>query len=95
MLYGTYQGKQVQPAENASGRTDEQLESYAQAAGIKGADLTTFDSCVSSERYKALVQAITDNASSHGINATPTVKVNGKADHRRPARRTRRRWPRR
>jgi protein-disulfide isomerase/uncharacterized membrane protein YphA (DoxX/SURF4 family) len=78
VLYGTYQGKQVQPAENTRGRTDKELESYAQTAGIKGADLTTFDSCVSSERYKALVQAMTDNASSHGINGTPTVKVNGK-----------------
>jgi protein-disulfide isomerase/uncharacterized membrane protein YphA (DoxX/SURF4 family) len=78
LLYGTYKGAQVQPAESAHGRTDKELETYAQAAGIKGADLTTFDSCVSSEKYKALVQAITDNASSHGVNGTPTVKVNGK-----------------
>jgi protein-disulfide isomerase/uncharacterized membrane protein YphA (DoxX/SURF4 family) len=79
LLYGTYQGKQVQPAENANGRTDKQLQAYAQAVGIKGAALTTFDSCVSSEKYKSLVQAITENASSHGINATPTIKVDGKA----------------
>jgi protein-disulfide isomerase/uncharacterized membrane protein YphA (DoxX/SURF4 family) len=79
VLYGSYQGKQVQPGENGRGRTDKQLESYAQAAGIKGADLTTFDSCVTSEKYRALEQAITDNASKHGINGTPTIKVNGKS----------------
>ena len=78
VLFGTYKGAQVQPGENAHGRSNTQLESYASAAGITGAALTTFDTCVSSEKYKALVQAITDNASSHGVNGTPTVKVNGK-----------------
>jgi protein-disulfide isomerase/uncharacterized membrane protein YphA (DoxX/SURF4 family) len=78
VLYGSYQGKQVQPGENGHGRTDKQLEAYASAAGIQTAALATFDSCVTSEKYKALEQAITDNASTHGISATPTVKVNGK-----------------
>jgi protein-disulfide isomerase len=47
--------------------------------GLTGSQLTTFDSCVSTEKHKALVQAITDRASKDGINATPTVKVNGKS----------------
>jgi protein-disulfide isomerase/uncharacterized membrane protein YphA (DoxX/SURF4 family) len=79
ILYGTYKGKQVQPAEGSNGRTNAELEAYASAIGIKGAQLTDFDTCVSTEKHKALVQAITDNASSHGVNATPTVKVNGKS----------------
>jgi protein-disulfide isomerase/uncharacterized membrane protein YphA (DoxX/SURF4 family) len=79
VLYGTYKGKQVQPSEGSSGRSDTDLENYAQAAGIKGADLATFDSCVTSEKHKALVAGITDKASKDGVNATPTVKVNGKS----------------
>ncbi|HEX3336817.1 MAG TPA: MauE/DoxX family redox-associated membrane protein [Jatrophihabitans sp.] len=78
ILYGTYQGKQVQPTEGSNGRTNNQLEAYASAAGIKGKDLTTFDQCVAGETHKALVAAITENASQHGINSTPTVMVNGK-----------------
>jgi protein-disulfide isomerase/uncharacterized membrane protein YphA (DoxX/SURF4 family) len=79
VLYGTYKGKQVQPTEGSNGRTDAQLEAYAGAAGITGAKLTDFDTCVSTEKHKALVQAITDNSSAHGVNATPTIKVNGKS----------------
>lgn len=79
VLYGTYQGKQVQPAEGSNGRTDQQLESYGSAAGIKGNDLTTFDQCVSSEQHKALVQALTDRASQDGVTGTPTIRVNGKS----------------
>jgi protein-disulfide isomerase/uncharacterized membrane protein YphA (DoxX/SURF4 family) len=70
---------QIQPAEGSNGRTDSELEKYAQAVGIKGSKLSTFDSCVSTEQHKALVQAITDHASAAGVNATPTVKVNGKS----------------
>jgi protein-disulfide isomerase len=79
VLYGSVKGKQVQPAENSNGRTDGALQSYAQQIGIKGAQLNTFDTCVQTEQHKALVAAMTDYASSHGINATPTVKVNGKS----------------
>jgi protein-disulfide isomerase len=69
----------VQPTEGTKGRSDTQLESYASVLGLTGSQLTTFDSCVSTEKHKALVQAITDRASKDGINATPTVKVNGKS----------------
>ena len=79
VLYGTFQGQQVQPAEGGTGRSDDQLVSYAATAGITGAKLTTFDSCVRAQTHLALVQAITEKASASGINATPTVKVNGKS----------------
>ncbi len=78
VLYGTYKGKQTQPAENSSGRTDDQLRAYATAAGIKGSAAATFDTCITSEKHKALVAAITDRASEDGVNGTPTIKVNGK-----------------
>ena len=78
VLYGTYKGKQTQPAENSNGRTDDQLRAYAAAAGIKGTAATTFDTCIIVETHKALVAAITDRASQDGVNATPTIKVNGK-----------------
>ena len=78
LLFGKYNGKQVQPAEGSNGRPDSDFVKYAQHIGITGNNLTTFSSCVSSEKHKALVQAITDRASRDGVNGTPTVKVNGK-----------------
>jgi protein-disulfide isomerase/uncharacterized membrane protein YphA (DoxX/SURF4 family) len=68
----------VQPAEGSSGRTDNDLITYAQRAGLTPAQITTFTSCVQTEQHKTLVAAITDAASKHGINSTPTVVVNGK-----------------
>ncbi len=77
-LYGSIDGKQVQPAEGAGGRSNTQLASYAQHIGIKGGKLTTFDRCVQEQTHKALVEALTEDASKDGINSTPTLKVNGK-----------------
>jgi protein-disulfide isomerase len=68
-----------QPPESGSGRTDKQLEAYASSIGITGAKLTTFDSCVQSQQHKALVEALTERASQRGVNATPTIIVNGKS----------------
>jgi protein-disulfide isomerase len=79
LLYGKYKGKQVQPAEGSDGRTDGDLNQYAQSIGFTKTRLSTFESCVSGETHKGLVQAITDKASKDGINSTPTVKVNGKS----------------
>ncbi|WP_375496544.1 MauE/DoxX family redox-associated membrane protein [uncultured Jatrophihabitans sp.] len=79
VLYGKVGGKQVQPDEGENGRTNAQLSTYAKAAGITGAALTTFQGCVSNEDHKALVEALTERASRDGVNVTPTVKVNGKS----------------
>jgi protein-disulfide isomerase len=79
ILYGKdSSGKQVQPAEGSDGRTDAQLLGYARQAGISGNNLTTFQSCTSGGLHKALVAAITDNASKRGVSGTPTVWVDGK-----------------
>ena len=61
-----------------SGRSDNDLVAYAQQTGLTPAQVTTFTTCMQTEQHKALVQAITDNASKRGINSTPTVLVNGK-----------------
>jgi protein-disulfide isomerase/uncharacterized membrane protein YphA (DoxX/SURF4 family) len=68
----------VQPKEGTSGRTDQQLITYAQQAAFTAEQVTTFTSCVQTEQHKALVQAITENASKRGVTGTPTVFVNGK-----------------
>ncbi len=78
VLFGKIDGKQVQPKEGTSGRTDTQLEAYARRAGITGDKLTTFAACVADEQHKSFVAATTDSASRRGITGTPTVKVNGK-----------------
>jgi Protein-disulfide isomerase len=70
---------QKQPAEGTGGRTDSQLESYATTAKIPTKSLATFDTCVQNKTHQALVEAITERASQHGVSATPTIKVNGKS----------------
>jgi protein-disulfide isomerase/uncharacterized membrane protein YphA (DoxX/SURF4 family) len=67
----------IQPAENAGGRTNVLLESYGQSIGLKGQDLTNFDRCVAQGTHTALVEAMTEDASKKGIISTPTVFVNG------------------
>jgi protein-disulfide isomerase len=71
-------GQNNQPAEGTHGRTDAQLLQYAKQAGITGDNLTTFQSCTTGQLHKAMVVAITDNASKRGVTGTPTVFVNGK-----------------
>jgi protein-disulfide isomerase len=79
LLYGKINGHLVQPAEGSNGRTNAQLISYAQHIGISGQQLTTFSQCVDTQKHAALVAAITDDASQAGVNATPTILVNGKS----------------
>jgi protein-disulfide isomerase len=80
LLYGAPNGKQFQPQEGTSGPSDQKLIKLAQdkSMGLKPADITTFTTCVGSEQHKALVEAMTEQASKDGVNATPTVLVNGK-----------------
>jgi len=68
----------VQPKEGTSGRSDADFIGYAQQAGLAPAQVTTLTTCVQSEQHKALVQAITERSSAHGVTGTPTVYVNGK-----------------
>lgn len=54
------------------------IKKYGKQAGIKGAALTKFDSCVDKGTYKKYVKATADQAGKDGVTGTPTVKINGK-----------------
>ncbi len=68
----------VQPKEGSDGLPDSKFITYAQQAGLTTKQVTTFSTCVQQEKHKALVLAITDNASKRNVTQTPTVRVNGK-----------------
>jgi protein-disulfide isomerase/uncharacterized membrane protein YphA (DoxX/SURF4 family) len=81
VLYGKdAKGNNIQPAEGTNGRTDADLETYFKKAVPKAtaAQISAFQSCVSTEEHAALVSAITDRASKKGVSGTPTVDINGK-----------------
>ena len=63
-----------QPPENGNGLPESQLISLGQQAGAGG----DFASCVSANTFAGWTAALTDAASKAGIDATPTVQVNGK-----------------
>lgn len=73
-------GQKVQPEEGSQGRTDGELQAYFKQALPKATveQTSTFSSCVGGETHAALVQAITDAASKHGVSGTPTAYVAGK-----------------
>jgi protein-disulfide isomerase len=68
----------VQPKENTNGLTDGKFLQIAQQAGLATGAQATFTTCVQTEQHKALVEALTENASKRGVTGTPTVLVNGK-----------------
>jgi protein-disulfide isomerase len=63
-----------QPEEGGSGLPDSQLVDLAKQAGAP-ADVA---GCITGRTYAKWTAALTDQASKEGVNATPTVKVNGK-----------------
>ncbi|MFL6160873.1 MAG: MauE/DoxX family redox-associated membrane protein [Jatrophihabitantaceae bacterium] len=71
----TSDGKNNQPAEGSHGVPDSTLIAWGKQAGITSADFST---CVTSDQHKDLVAGVTENASKHGVNSTPTVIVQGK-----------------
>jgi len=78
-LYGKDKsGAEIQPKEGSNGRTNGQLETYANGLGLTAAQKTTFNSCVGSEQHKPFFEAITEKASERGVTGTPTVYVNNK-----------------
>lgn len=68
----------VQPKEGSNGLANDKFITYAQQAGLTSTQVTAFTTCVQTAQHKALVQAVTDNASQRSVTATPTVLVNGK-----------------
>jgi protein-disulfide isomerase len=71
----TFQG---QPTREGAGYTDAQLRSFAQAAGITGAALTTWDQCYTAKSHNQWVESVQTQSEKDGVNGTPTIKLNGK-----------------
>ncbi|WP_131104979.1 DsbA family protein [Ornithinimicrobium sufpigmenti] len=65
------------PAEQGAGWSDEQLVSFAGAAGIGDDDLETFTSCVQDLTYEDYVHAMQERANQDGVSGTPRLFVDG------------------
>lgn len=79
--YESYDAAVWAGAANATQRgfTDEQIrETFAEAAGITGSDLETFQQCYNARATSDFVTGVDAAASARGINNTPTFLVNGK-----------------
>jgi protein-disulfide isomerase len=63
-----------QAAENSGALTPTALTSYGNAAGVTG---DAFATCVKNGTYLPFVRHVTDLASQHGVNQTPTLFING------------------
>ncbi len=62
-----------QPPEHGDGLPEQQLVDLGTQAGAGDG----FAACVNGGRYDAWTKSVTDQASRAGVNATPTVQVNG------------------
>jgi predicted DsbA family dithiol-disulfide isomerase len=52
---------------------------YTQYAQELNLDMTAFESCISTEKYKDAIQADSDFALNLGVRSTPTFFINGLA----------------
>ena len=63
-----------QAGENQGAFSDDKLEAFAQQVGL---DMTKYKTCMQDNTYLSKVQTSTQNGSARGVNATPTVFING------------------
>jgi protein-disulfide isomerase len=63
-----------QPPEGGAGLSDEELVELGVSAGL---DRQSFERCVSAETYRDWPPYVTQLATARGVQATPTVLVNG------------------
>lgn len=66
-----------QPAAEGSGFSNKTLISIAESSGITGDDLTTFNECLSSEKYAGWVANSYAAFDAEGVSSTPTGILNG------------------
>ncbi len=67
-----------QPEQEGTGYTDAQLKQFAQTAGLSGAGLGTWQKCYDSRSHNQYVESVQTQGSKDGVNATPTIRLNGK-----------------
>lgn len=65
------------PAQEGQGWTKAQTKELAEKAGISGAELDTWTTCVDDRKYAKYVESTEDASAKAGINGTPTVLLNG------------------
>jgi len=68
----------AQPVKEGDGYSEAQLTGFAQAVGITGKTLTTWQKCTSSGQHSQYVTDTQTAAEKAGVNSTPTLKLNGK-----------------
>lgn len=66
-----------QPQKEGAGWTDAQLRTFAENAGITGTALDTWQQCYDKGTYDNYVRSVDEASSKKGVNATPTVYING------------------
>ncbi len=66
-----------QPATEGDGFTDQQLAGFAQAAGITGSDLDTWQQCYDAGKYVDYVNSVEESSAKEGVTGTPTVRLDG------------------
>lgn len=67
-----------QPTKEGQGYTDAQLAQFATQAGISGSALDTWKKCYADKKYEQYVTNVQEAGTKAGVNATPTIKLNGK-----------------
>jgi protein-disulfide isomerase len=76
-LYGTLDGKPIQPAPGEPGPTNVKLVALGEPMKLTSKNQTTFRRCVLSGQYATLTQQMTDTASKRGVAGPFAVFVNG------------------
>jgi protein-disulfide isomerase len=66
-----------QPANEGDGFTDAQLRSIAEASGVTGDALTTWQTCVDANKYVDYVNSVEEQSFTDGVRGTPTVRIDG------------------
>lgn len=66
-----------QPEKEGDGYPASTYRTVAQQVGISGAALTTFDKCVSDNKYKDYVAATEEKSGKNGVTGTPTIIIDG------------------
>jgi len=68
----------IQPEQEGTGYTDAQLRQVAEASGINGNGLDTWQKCYDAREHNQYVESVQTQSAKDGINSTPTVKLDGK-----------------